>query len=117
MSSDKREKFREVLLDGRHRIETCRLNHRHFDETKARLKLALEGKSNVVFLVGTTGVGKGVLVDTLVEELNASVKDDPWQLRAISSKSPSPHGSSFSWSEAYLGVLEAAGDPLPEEKG
>lgn len=116
MSSDKDEKFREMLLAVRHRIEMCRLNHRHFDETKARLKLALEGKWNIVMVVGTTGVGKGVLAVTLTEELNRPVKDDPFQVRAIASKSSSSHGSTFSWSEEYLGVLEATGDPLPEEK-
>lgn len=116
MSSDKDEKFRKILSAVRDRIEMCRFNHRHFAETKARLELALEGKSNIVFLVGTTGVGKGVLADTMVEELNEPVKNSPFEVRAICSKSSSPHGNVFSWSETYLDALVAAIDPLPEEK-
>ena len=116
MSFDDDEKFRETLSAVRDRIERCRLNHRHFAEAKARLELALEGKWNIVFLVGTTGVGKGVLAETMAEELNEPVKDDPFEVRAVVSKSSSPHGNTFSWSETYLGVLEAAEDPLPEEK-
>ena len=116
MSSDKDEKFREVLLNVRDRIEACRLNHPHFEDAKARLELALEGKSNIIFLVGTTGVGKGVLAATLAEELNEPVKNDPYQMRAICSKAPSLHGSKFPWSDLYIDLLEATWDPLPEEK-
>ena len=108
--------FGEVLLDVEHRIGTCRLNHRHFNETKAELELALRGKKNLIFLVGTTGVGKGVLVNTLEEDLNVPVKDDCWHVRAISSKAPSPHGNSFSWTGFWIDVLEAAFDPFPEDK-
>ena len=116
MSSDKDQQFREVLLNVRDGIEACRLNHPNFEDAKAQLELALEGKSNIIFLVGTTGVGKGVLGDTLAKELNELVKDDPYRLRAICSKPPSPHGVKFTWSDAYDDLLEAAGDPLPEEK-
>ena len=116
MSSDKHEEFREVLLEVRERIETCRLNHRYFEDAKAELELALESKSNIVFLVGTTGVGKGVLVDTLAEELNASVENDPYQVRAVCSVAASPHGHEFSWLALYVDMLDVTGEPLLLEK-
>ena len=116
MFSDKGKRLQEVLLDVLHKIQTCRLDHWHFKETKAKLELALKGKKNLIFLFGTTGVGKGVLVETLKEELNVPVQDDCWHLRAISCKAPSPHGNSFSWKGFWIGVLEAAFDPFPEDK-
>ena len=116
MSSGKEEKFRDALRDVRNRIEACRLNHPNFQDAKARLELALEGKRKIIFLVGTAGVGKGVLGATLAEEMNETVKDDPHGLRVICSRPPSPHGVKFTWSDAYDDLLEAAGDPLPQEK-
>ena len=106
----------EELLKVRDRIETCRLSHPRFEQARAKLKLALEGKCNIVFLVGTTGVGKGVLAETLADEMNEVVKGDPTQLRAISSKLASRHGNSFSWTDSYVEILEQTGDPLPDEK-
>ena len=116
MSSSKHEKFREALERVRDKIETCTLDHDHFNEAKAELELALKGKRNLIFLVGTTGVGKGVLVKTLEDELNLLVKDDRRHLRAISCTAPSPRSGPFSWSGFCIALLEAAFDPFPEDK-
>ena len=116
MSSSKHKTFQKALGKVRDRIETCTLRHDHFNEAMADLELGLKGKKNLIFLVGTTGVGKGVLVKTLEHELNLLVKDDRRHLRAISCTAPSPRSGPFSWSGFCIALLEAAFDPFPEDK-
>ena len=103
------QRFREDL-------ESQVIEHAHYKEAKAKLELALRGKRNLIFLVGPTGSGKSVLARRLVEEQNRLVESDPWSLRAVAIRTPSPFAHVFSWESLLVNLLEALHDPLPDEK-
>ena len=89
--------------------------HPYFIETKRKILRALK-TDDMVLLVGPTGVGKGTLVYTLVEELNVPVQDDPVAIRAIYFRCPSAHGTRYPWFSFYYNWSDALQEPLPGRK-
>ena len=106
---------RADLKAAEHAIRADTLSHTRFESTQLELQDAIEC-SSMVMLLGSTGVGKTRLIETLVRESNALVCDVPAQRAAIVVKAPSPHARAFSWKSLWTLVLEKLADPLPELK-
>ena len=103
------------LREARQRIRDTVLLHPHFETAKQKLINKLEG-SNLVWLIGPSGVGKGTLVEHLVQEWNRPVEDDPFCLRSLAIRAPSSHGPVYPWISVYKRILRGLQDPLPEYK-
>ena len=105
----------ERLPEVRQQIEDAVLRHAHFETTRKELVYALEA-SKLVWLIGPAGVGKGTLVEQLVEEWNEPAANDPWHLPAVSIRAPSSHGPVYPWIAMYTGIDRRLQDPLPAYK-
>ena len=106
---------RNVFDDACREIKEGIVLHPRFMETKRKVLRALK-TDDMVLLVGPTGVGKGTLVYTLVEELNAPIQDDPRVIRAIYFRCPSSHGTRYPWFSFYFNWSDALHEPLPGRK-
>ena len=95
------------------RLET--LSHTHFASAQLELQEALEC-SSMVMLLGSTGVGKTRLAETLARESSASVSDSPNRRAAVVVKAPSPRARAFSWRSLWMATLDELADPLPDHK-
>ena len=69
---------RADLKAAEHAIRADTLSHTRFESTQLELQDAIEC-SSMVMLLGSTGVGKTRLIETLVRESNALVCDVPAQ--------------------------------------
>ena len=103
------------LENAWHTINTATLSHTHFVSAESDLQEALEC-SDMPMLLGSTGVGKTRLAETLAMESNARVSQIPHRQAALVVRAPSPRAQSFSWKSLWISVLEQLADPLPEDK-
>ena len=113
MSTD--PSLRASLESARDRVGAETVRHPHFEATASRLRETVACHP-LSLLLGVPGVGKTVLVRTLVAELNRSVSDPSSQLRAVAVTAPAPHRKAFSWKDLWIELLIALDDPLPECK-
>ena len=113
MSTD--PSLRASLESARDRVGAQTVRHPHFEATASRLRETVACHP-LSLLLGVPGVGKTVLVRTLVAQLNRSVSDPSSQLRAVAVTAPAPHRKAFSWKDLWIELLIALDDPLPECK-
>lgn len=88
------------------------LSHTHFESAQLQLYDALEC-SPMAMLLGSTGVGKTRLIDTLARDANVSRSN---QHAAVVVKAAAPRGQAFSWKNFWIDTLDAVADPLPDNK-
>ena len=91
------------------------VSHLLFQETRDALEEAWQSH-DLVLLCGASGVGKGRLVEAVVEELNREVGADRRRVRAVVVRTMAPTQNRFSWRDQSFRILDALGDPLPERK-
>lgn len=103
------------LHAARDRVSAETVRHPHFEATASRLRETASCHP-LSLLLGVPGVGKTVLVHTVVASFNRSVSDPSSQLRAVAITAPAPHRKAFSWKDLWIELLTALDDPLPECK-
>ena len=113
MSTD--PSLRASLESARDRVGAETVRHPHFEATASRLRETVACHP-LSLLLGVPGVGKTVLVRTVVARLNRSVSDPSSRLRAVAVTAPAPHRKAFSWKDLWIELLTALDDPLPECK-
>ena len=86
--------------------------HTHFESAQLQLHEVLEC-SPMAMLLGSTGVGKTRLIETLAAEANASLHNPH---AALVVKAAAPRGRAFSWKTFWMDTLDELADPLPDDK-
>ena len=104
-----------VLETARQRLGAATVRHHHFVATANCLREAM-ACHRLALLLGAPGVGKSVLVRTLVAEANETVRDRLAEYRAVIVTAPAPHRRAFSWKDFWIDLLTALDDPLPHHK-
>ena len=107
--------FRASLLAALDRVGVETVRHPCFEATVCALREAVLCHP-MSLLLGVPGVGKTVLVRTLVTELNRSASDPSSRIRAVAVTAPAPHRKAFSWKDFWIELLTELDDPLPECK-
>lgn len=103
------------LREARQRILNKVLLHPHFVAAKRDLISELE-VSNLVWLIGPAGIGKGTLVKHLVQEWNRPAEDDPFRVPALAIRAPTSHSAVYPWTSVYRTILRGLQDPLSDYK-
>lgn len=103
-------------------FEKVRFLHPRLSEVLKNFEAMSERGSgtDIILLVGPTGVGKSTLKkymwENLMSRLQHEMLTDPGFIPAVVFNGPASGESSFSWRTLYVRILEALGDPLIHRK-
>lgn len=98
-------------------VEHANLAH-SFEQAMAAISSACGPK--VVLITGPTGAGKTTLArhlyQTLKKKYQQNISEDPGAVPVIGFNAIPPNGSSFSWKDFFIRLLERHGDVLTDRK-
>lgn len=125
MSADEVKGFPKKLLDDTDEARLAhfinwRTKHPHLDSARTKALAALGGQNGprVIIIAGPTGVGKTTMAKSIYEQLRATTPEerDAGTVPAMFVTAVAPEGTAFNWKDFYIRILQAAAEPLIEEK-
>ena len=106
---------RQALEGAVSRLRSELVPHTLLEDTRRSIHRELDCY-DMVLLLGPSRVGKGALIRSITDKMNASVVDEPSKIPAAIVRARVPHRKAFSWRTFWIDALRALEDPLAHRK-